>query len=122
VMWHWGHTPHQELPFEKLVAELQPQRDLSRQPLFQVIFTWQNTPHEQLGLPGLQVSGWPCPRRSAAFDLSWHAFETPDELQGMVEYATELFDAATIERLVESFQCLLTAVGRDAQKRISQLL
>jgi amino acid adenylation domain-containing protein/non-ribosomal peptide synthase protein (TIGR01720 family) len=116
-----GAYAHQELPFEKLVAELQPQRDLSRQALYQVTFTFQNFPQQRFELGELQITPFPCGRPSIPFDLSWYASETPGGLQGVVEYATDLFDASTVEHLVESFECLLTAVVQNAEQRISQL-
>jgi amino acid adenylation domain-containing protein len=98
---------HQELPFEKLVAELRPQRDLSRTPLFQVMFNLQNAPLPAMRLPGLSLELLPIDRGAAQFDLTLIMTESEQGLAGVFEYNTDLFDAATIERLADSFQLLL---------------
>ena len=95
---------HQDLPFEKLVAELQPHRDLSRQPLFQVMFTLQNQPASELKLPGLSLSPIEGEYASSKFDLSLDVFETEDTLWARVDYATDLFEAGTIERLIDAYK------------------
>jgi amino acid adenylation domain-containing protein len=101
---------HQELPFERLVEELQPVRDLSHQPLVQVMFAVQNAPAGKLALPGLESSQLAGEHVTAKFDLSMHVSETPSGVQGHVEYATSLFDQSTIERLVKHFETLLTGI------------
>src|SRR3977135_2123068 len=116
-----GAYAHQDLPFEKLVEELQPVRDLSRQPLFQVIFALQNFPQERLIVPGLGLSLEAGEHVTAKFDLSLHMFETPTGLQGFIEYATDLFDRGTIERLIGHFENLLSGVVAAPQRRISKL-
>jgi len=112
---------HQDLPFEKLVAELQPRRDLSRQPLFQVMFTLQNQPASELKLPGLTLAPVLDEHASSKFDLSLDFFENEAGLWGRAEYATDLFDAATIDRLIESYESLLEAVAENARTPLSQL-
>jgi non-ribosomal peptide synthetase component F len=102
------------MPFEKLVAELQPQRDLSRQALFQVMFSLNNMQLKSLELPGLTLLPPPTVHTSAKFDLRLDCFETEAGLSGRMEYATDLFDASTIERLAESYQQVLQTVGEDA--------
>nr|QEO74124.1 AMP-dependent synthetase and ligase [uncultured bacterium] len=105
---------HQDLPFEKLVAEVAPERDLSRNPLFQVIFAsldgWEPV---ALG-PGLIMAGGEAVHHGTAkFDLSFHANRVASGLHLWLEYATDLFDRATIERLIGHFQLLLKeAVAR----------
>ena len=95
-----GAQAHQDLPFEQLVEALQPERDLSRSPLFQALFILQNMPLAAPPLAGLEVSALPADHGSAKFDLSLIAEEGPDGgLRASIEYDTDLFDAATIERM-----------------------
>jgi len=90
---------HQDVPFEKLVEVIQPGRDLTRSPLFQVMFALQNTPLPEFELPGgLQFEALPPEPRYAKFDLSLSMRESGDRLVGTWEYDADLFDAATIER------------------------
>ncbi len=105
---------HQDLPFEKLVAELQPQRDLSRQPIYQVDFTFQNVPRERLVLPGLTFSGIGVEYSSSKLDLSLHLSDAPAGLHGAFEYATNLFDLQTIQRMVEQYEFLLEQVVAES--------
>jgi natural product biosynthesis luciferase-like monooxygenase protein/amino acid adenylation domain-containing protein len=116
-----GAYAHQDLPFEKLVEELQPVRDLSRQPLFQVEFALQNTPQETLELPGLTPSPLASEHVTTRFDLSLHLFESGAGLRGVIEYATDLFDGSTIERLVGHFERLLEGIVVDPNRRLSEL-
>ena len=117
----FGAYAHQETPFEKLVADLQPERDLSRQALFQVMFTLQNMQLNELRLPGLALDVLTSEHTSSKFDLAVDLFESEAGLWGRMEYATDLFDEQTIERLVESYQVLLEAVTEDAARPISIL-
>ncbi len=112
---------HQELPFEKLVQELRPQRDPSRNPLTQVMFALQNAPGEELGLPGLRCSRVQLCADTAKFDLTLSLSEEPDGLRGQLEYATDLFEAGTIERLVGHWRVLLEAIVADPGQAISKL-
>ncbi len=107
-----GAFAHQEVPFEKIVEELQPKRDLSRSPLFQVMLTLQNASSEKLELPDLTLSPLEGGGTTVAkFDLTLALFEAPDGLAGSFEYNTDLFDAATIGRLARCFQTLLAAAA-----------
>jgi len=106
-----GAYAHQEMPIEKLVAELQPQRDKSRQAFFQVMFTLQNTPTDWFDQPGLALTPIRIPWSTSKFDLALECTETEAGLIGYVEYATDLFEAATIERLAQSYLQVLQAVG-----------
>jgi non-ribosomal peptide synthetase component F len=108
-----GAYAHQEMPFEKLVAELRPQRDLSRQALFQMMFTLQNAPAEHFDLPGLVAMPIRTELITSTFDLSLDVLESETGLVGRVEYATDLFEAATIERLAQSYLQVLRAVSED---------
>src|SRR5882762_4918398 len=112
---------HQDLPFEKLVEELQPERSLSYMPLFQVLFALQNAPTSPFKLPGLEVEGFNFERKTAKFDLSLYVGESADQLTLSFEYNTDLFDDATIERMSGHFQTLLAGVVTDPDQRIADL-
>ncbi|MCP3145381.1 condensation domain-containing protein, partial [Pyxidicoccus xibeiensis] len=112
---------HQDVPFEKLVEELQPQRDLSRSPLFQVSLTFQNAPGEALKLPGLELELLPSQSEAAKFDLDLGMDEVEGGLTGSLNYNTDLFDAATAERLARHFRVLLEAVTADVRRPLWQL-
>ncbi|HEY0737680.1 MAG TPA: amino acid adenylation domain-containing protein, partial [Herpetosiphonaceae bacterium] len=101
---------HQDLPFEMLVEELQPQRNLSYNPLFQVGFALQNTPLDVLELPGLTIRQIQVSSETARFDLSVFLDEGQDGIGGLIEYNTDLFDGATIRRLIEHFRMLLAGM------------
>jgi non-ribosomal peptide synthetase component F len=112
---------HQELPFEKLVRALQPARDLSRSPLFQVMFVLQNERLNPLELAGLKLTPLPLHSGTAKFDLMFSLEENGDGLGGFVEYNTDLFDESTIVRLLGNFQTLLEGVAENPGQRLSQL-
>ncbi|HEX6292480.1 MAG TPA: amino acid adenylation domain-containing protein [Herpetosiphonaceae bacterium] len=113
---------HQDLPFELLVERLHPERDLSYNPLAQVMFIVQNAPVEIHDLPDLTVEPVVLFERAAAqFDLTMHVWEQPDGLRGIVEYNTDLFDAATIARMLGHFRVLLEAIVADPDRRTSEL-
>uniref|UniRef100_UPI003F6F83B3 amino acid adenylation domain-containing protein n=1 Tax=Gloeocapsopsis crepidinum TaxID=693223 RepID=UPI003F6F83B3 len=111
---------HQDLPFEYLVAQLQPDRSLDRNPLFQVMFALQSAAVE-LNLPGLSVSVLECDRTSAIFDLSLSLQETDSGLSGSLEYNTDLFHAETIARMVEHFEILLEEIVANPQQHLKSL-
>jgi amino acid adenylation domain-containing protein len=116
-----GAFAHQETPFEKLVAELQPQRSLSHMPLFQAMFVFQNAPAFDLQLSGLSISREKLYNESSPLDLTLEARETADGVRCVFEYKTDLFDATTIERLAERFQLLLKGIIADPEQRLSDL-
>ena len=95
---------HQELPFDRLVAEISPQRDLSRNPLYQVMFALQNMPASALALGELRAQRLPLDSATAKFDLSLSLTEHDAALGGVLEYSTQLFDAPTIERMARHYQ------------------
>ncbi len=101
---------HQDLPFEKLVEALQPDRDAMRHPLVQVMFALQQAPFDALQLPELKVTPEPAETTQTKFDLTLHAYETKSGLNMSIEYAAELFDRGTIERLGRHFQRLLDGI------------
>ncbi|WP_426210230.1 amino acid adenylation domain-containing protein [Massilia sp. TWP1-3-3] len=112
---------HQDLPFERLVEELQPHREANYTPLFRVMFALQNAPLGNLTLPGLELERLEVRSGSAKFDLTLFMWEEAQGLTGEVEYSSDLFDAATIERLVAAMRGLLAEVVRTPQARLSQL-
>jgi amino acid adenylation domain-containing protein len=111
----------QDLPFEKLVEELQPERDLSHTPLFQVLLAVQNAPAPPVELPGLTVSPLRQPARTARFDLSLTVLDTEPGLAGNLTWATDLFDAATAHRMLEHLSVLLAAMAESPALRLSEL-
>ncbi|MFE9431599.1 amino acid adenylation domain-containing protein [Streptomyces sp. NPDC006640] len=118
-----GAYDHQDLPFERLVEELAPERDLSRTPLFQTMFVLQNTPDGNAwGLPGLGVEPFAVRTEEAKFDLTLFLTERPGgSLDGKLVFATDLFDRATAARLAGHFTTLLEAVVSDRGRRRSEL-
>src|SRR5207249_8135273 len=112
---------HQEVPFERVVEALQPERSLSHSPLFQVMFALQNVPVGELELPGLSLSPLTLESVTAQFDLSLTLSEAEGGLVGVWEYSTELFEAATIERLGAHLRTLLEGIVADPQRRLSEL-
>jgi amino acid adenylation domain-containing protein len=112
---------HQDLPFEKLVEELHPNRRANRLPLAQVAFVLQNTPAQLPQLPGLEVTQVPSWTRTAKFDLTLCVDETAEGLVAALEYNTALFAPATAVRLLESFHVLLEAIVAAPERRIADL-
>jgi amino acid adenylation domain-containing protein len=116
-----GAHAHQDVPLEKLVEVLHPERDFSLSSLFQVMFVLQNNPVPDLAVPGMEVESVELPFAIAKFDLTLVMIEGADGLSGSIEYNTDLFDRETILRMVGHFETLLSAVVADPQRRISQL-
>lgn len=98
---------HQDVPFEQLVQELQPERTLGHAPLFQVMFALQNTPADALRLPGLTTAPVEVDTGTTKFDLTLALEETGGGLVARLEYNSDLFDDATAERLAAQYDCLL---------------
>jgi natural product biosynthesis luciferase-like monooxygenase protein/FkbM family methyltransferase len=116
-----GAYAHQDMPFEQLVDALHPERDLSRNPLFQVMFALQNTPVMTLELPGLTLEPVEVEQGASQFDITVELVETVTGLTGWITYNTDLFDAATIDRMAKQFQLLLENVAADAGQRVADL-
>ncbi|ELQ06746.1 non-ribosomal peptide synthetase PvdD, partial [Pseudomonas fluorescens BRIP34879] len=115
---------HQDLPFEQLVVALQPERSLSQNPLFQVMFNHQTDAqrgHEARQLPGLRVAELDWDSQTTHFDLSLDTHESADGLWAAFTYATDLFDGTTIERLAQHWQHLLHAVVDAPRNVLAQL-
>ena len=116
-----GAFAHQDVPFEMLVEELQPERDLSHTPLFQVMFSFQNTPEADFNLPQLKFSPVDVENENARFDLTFDATEADGRIYVTLLYNTALFSATTIRRMSDHFRLLLEGVVSDAKLPISQI-
>ncbi|MCC8246269.1 non-ribosomal peptide synthetase [Saccharothrix luteola] len=118
---------HQDVPFERLVEELNPRRSLARHPLFQVMLVLQNTPDPDVELPGLDVAVADLRTAVAKFDLWFDLYETRDGsgavtgVAGALEYALDLFDEATARHLVTRLGTLLQAVAADPAAPLARL-
>ncbi|HEX9670007.1 MAG TPA: amino acid adenylation domain-containing protein, partial [Thermoanaerobaculia bacterium] len=112
---------HQDLPFEKLVEELRPRRDLSHSPLFQVVFGLHNAPAARAHLPGLELRRMEIEVETAKFDLVLQLLETSAGLEGGLEFNRDLFDVATAERLLRHFATLVEGVVAAPEARLSEL-
>ncbi|HVY36513.1 MAG TPA: non-ribosomal peptide synthase/polyketide synthase, partial [Polyangia bacterium] len=112
---------HQDLPFEQLVQVVQPPRTLAYTPIFQAMLVWQNTPEGHLDLPGLEVEAVGSPAQSSQFDLTLELQESAGRIAGAVIFASALFDAGTIERLVSGFARLLDAMVADDTRAMARL-
>ncbi|MCP4941768.1 MAG: non-ribosomal peptide synthetase, partial [Planctomycetaceae bacterium] len=112
---------HQDIPFEMLVEQLQPSRSLSHHPLFQVMLVLQNTEAAPLELPGLVITPLHSESPISKFDLTLNVVERNGQLECVWEYATDLFEAATIERMAGHFDVLLTALVENPEQPISQM-
>jgi amino acid adenylation domain-containing protein len=116
-----GAYAHQDLPFEKIVEAVQPERSLSYAPIFQVMFALQNQPRANFNLPGLNITHLKREFDSSKFDLTLFMTETEEGLSCWLEYNTDLFDRDTLTRLLDHFQILLTGVVADPAQRLSEL-
>ena len=113
-----GAYAHQDLPFEKLVEELQPERSLSYNPVFQVMFQLRNNPMPPLELPGLALSMLQVETNTTQCDLSLDLEEVGERLQASVEYSTDLFDRATITRMLGHLQTLLEGIAANPEQHL----
>ncbi len=116
-----GAYAHQDLPFEKLVEELNPQRDLSQSLIFQVMFALQNMPMQPLDLPGLESRRMKADSGTSKFDLTFFTNEIPEGLSCLVEYNTDLFNADRIERMLGHFETLLQGIASNPEQRLHEL-
>ena len=116
-----GADANQDLPFEKLVQELQPERDQSRNPLFQMMFALQNATRPFLGIPGLRIEPLEVATSRSPFDLSLFLRERDGKYLGNIEYSTDLFDHDRIERMAGHFQTLLEAIVKAPDQPIATL-
>jgi amino acid adenylation domain-containing protein len=116
-----GAYAHQDVPFERLVEELQPERSLSHSPLFQVMLVLQNAPSTQLQLPGVSLETMDVTTETVKFDLTLLLTEAEQGLEGRLEYNTDLFDATRIQRMLGHFEALLDSVLSNPEQRLSEL-
>ncbi|HEY0796202.1 MAG TPA: amino acid adenylation domain-containing protein [Acidisarcina sp.] len=112
---------HQEMPFDKLVEELQPERSLSHNPLVQVLFVMQNVPRQNRALAGLEVSAFQVPLTSSKFDLAVFMVDGEEALAGNWVYSTDLFDKSTILRMARHFETLLMSAIASPDAPLSTL-
>lgn len=112
---------HQDLPFEQLVEALKPKRDLSRTPIFQVVFNLQNSPIPKLEIPGLEIGFLDINRGVSEFDLTLMVSKSEGQYHGTVEYNDDLFKPATVTRMFQSFQMLLENAIAQPDCPISRL-
>ena len=114
-----GAYAHQDLPFEKLVEALQPERDPSRNPLFQTLFVLQNAPKPAAKFAGLTLRPLEVENHSTKFDLACFVEETDRGLLGIWNYSTDLFEAPTIARMAGHFEILLRGIVSDPDAKVS---
>ena len=112
---------YQELPFEKLVEALNPVRNLSYQPICQVAFTWQKVRHRDDALPDLESEFIDYEDKIAKMDLTLTMLESENELSGVINYNTDLFDAATIDKMLVNFQGLLAGIQAEPERAIGDM-
>ncbi len=115
-----GAYAHQDIPFEQLVEAIQPERDLSHTPLFQVMFVLQNLPGQKVELPGMEISALDVENGISQFDLTLTLVENDGALRGTFEYNSDMFDESTIQRMSVHFQNLLKGIAANPQKHISE--
>ncbi|HEX7334404.1 MAG TPA: amino acid adenylation domain-containing protein [Pyrinomonadaceae bacterium] len=118
-----GAFAHQDVPFEKLVEELQPERDLNRTPLFQVMFSLQNAPMPPLKLSQVTLTFIQDDSTTAQFDFTLDITEKPDGkgMECLLEYSTELFENATAQRILSHYTNLLESIVANPQQRVREL-
>ncbi len=116
-----GAYTHQDLPFEQIVAVLQPQRDPARSPLFQVLFAMNNAPLPAFESPELSMTPAEPDTGTSKFDLAFFAIEKPQCLELQIQYSTDLFDAATIDQMLRHFRTLLEGATARPDQPISSL-
>jgi amino acid adenylation domain-containing protein len=116
-----GAFARQDVPFERLVDEVDVGRSLGHTPLFQVMFALQNAGELKPSLDGVQAERLAVTTTGARTDLTWSLVETADGIAGLAEYATDLFDASTVERMLEHFRTLLAAAVADPSAPVAEL-
>ncbi|HYR10273.1 MAG TPA: amino acid adenylation domain-containing protein, partial [Longimicrobium sp.] len=113
---------HQDVPFEEVVERMRPARSLAHTPVFQVVFAWQNAPGESLHFPAVQSGAVPGPaHQTAKFDLTLTLAESGDRIVGGLNYATALFERATVERWVGYLRRVLEAMAADENQAVDRL-
>ena len=112
---------NQEMPFDKLVEELQPDRDMSRQPVFQVMFILQNTPVKEAKVAGMELKPVEVESKTSKFDLTLELYEDADGIKGWIEYNTDLFEAERIGRMAACYTRLLEGAVKNSSTRIDKI-
>ncbi len=112
---------HQEVPFERLVEEFEPERDLSRTPLFQVMFAYQNFPNDEVQLSDVTMEPYEVAGTTSTFDIAFYIYEVADRLSVKLQYNRDLFRKSTMERMLENFQVLLNGISDNPKQCISEL-
>src|SRR6185503_9682065 len=113
---------HEDIPFEQVVEIIRPPRSLAHNPVFQVMFAWLNTPKGMIDLAGLQVSPFTAVQHEISkFDLMLMLREEGDQIVGVVEYATALYEQSTMERYIGYFRTLLAAMVADDSQMVDRL-
>src|SRR5262249_10260923 len=116
-----GAYAHQNAPFEKLVEEINPERDLSRSPLFQVMMVLQNARRERLEIGGLQAREIGEEATTAKFDLTLALGEGPDGIAGSLEYSRDIYEAETVRRMARRFERVVEALVTNTERRIQEV-
>jgi non-ribosomal peptide synthetase component F len=116
-----GAYAHQDISFEKLLEELQPDRNISISPFFQVMFMLQNAPMQEAELSGLRLKGVEFDITASKFDMTIYIWEGKGGIAGSVLYSTDLFDEDTISRMLGHYRTLLEGIVRGPDQRISAL-
>ena len=116
-----GAYAHQDMPFDKLVEELRPERSLSHNPIVQVLFVMQNIPRPRKELAGLELSAFEMPLTTSKFDLAVFMVDNEEGLTGHWVFSTDLFDRSTILRMAGHFETLLRAAVAAPETRVSSL-
>ncbi|MEO1744881.1 MAG: condensation domain-containing protein, partial [Cyanobacteria bacterium J06629_9] len=117
-----GGLAHKDLPFEKLVEVINPERHLSQMmPLFQVKLDLQQVDVKPMQLDGLTISRHPLPETQAKYELRLNLQDTPQGISGQIEYNSDLFDESTMARMVTHFQTLLTSLTEAPERKLSEL-
>jgi len=115
-----GAYGHQDIPFETLVEKLQPERDMSISPFFQVMFVHLDTTSQSIKLPDITIEPWQIDSGTAKFDLAFVIEESEQKLAGQIVYNTDLFNSSTIELMAKHFQVLLESFVKDVNQHISE--
>ena len=105
-----GAFAHQDLPFDRLVEELHPERDLARQPIFQVLLAFQNFPHEELSLSGVTCRSIDTDHLTSKFDMSLYLYQVDGAISGLFEFSADLFNHDTINRMAGHFKRILDSI------------
>jgi amino acid adenylation domain-containing protein len=116
-----GAYTNQDVPFERVVEALNPERDMSRSPLFQVVFSWQNAPNSGLKLENIELSPVEIENKSVRYDIELVLWERDGQIVGTIGYNTDLFEAATIQRMGRHLNQLLESFASDPNQHISNL-